>query len=453
VLAPLRPTSGDTIGGRFGGLTLRCAGDYDVSRVDWIGKRTQVKRVYYWIEPEPDRLGQMVSVFGPAPAVVGAAMLLDVGPGDEISDDTLRRRERDGAALLVALAAALLVIAAASRVGPLAAGVAGLLGAGSFAGAATFGQGLWQASVSLPFLMGALATLAWRPRRPLLAYLTPGLLLVSVLIRPTIAPLSVGLGIGWAIQTRDRKVWLGAAVVALVMAAPWLWWNTAHLGTPFPVGQWHSNKRMTGHVFDVSPGHIGYAVGGLLLSPGRGLLWYAPIALLGAATAIRSRDLLERTVALCVVAQICFIGLFFKWYGGYAFGPRLVAETVWLGAWLVIVRPGQRRVLRAIAIAVTLLVGQLGLWQFRSEQWEDARMPDIDENALWDFVDSPISAMFVGENGLPGIDAAPVDGYRCERNGAVTSIGSHDRGPPPDDKHPHETERYPGSRAGRTDPP
>jgi hypothetical protein len=326
----------------------------------------------------------------------------------------------------------LLVLAAGARVGVGRACAAGLVGAASFAGAATLGQGLWQASVALPFLMAGLATLAWRPHRPRLAYVTPGLLLVAVLIRPTIAPLAVGLGLGWALETRARTVWLGAAAIALVMAVPWLVWNHAHLGTPFPMGQWHSNKRMTGNVFDVSAGHIGYALGGLLVSPGRGLLWYAPLVLFAAATAIRSRDRLERTNAICVVVQIVFIGLFFKWFGGYAFGPRLLGETVWLAAWLVFVRPPERTVLRAIALAVTLLVGQLGLWQFRGAQWENRRMPDIDENALWDFVDSPISAMFIGDDGLMGVDSMPVDGYRCEPDGRITSIGGHDRGPPPD---------------------
>jgi len=428
VLAPLRPTSGDTLGGRLGGLALRCGGDFDVSRIDWIHRRTDVKRYYYWVER--DRLDQVVSVFGPAPAVVGALAVADLGPGDSIDDDVLRRRERAAAALLVALAAALLVLAAAARVGPLPAAAAGLLGAASFSGAATLGQGLWQASTALPFLVGGLATLAWRPTRPRLAFLTPGLLLAAVLIRPTIAPLAIGLGLGWAVETRDRKLWLGAAAIAIAIAVPWIVWNLHHLGSPLPMGQWHSNRRETGNVFELTLGHIGYAIGGLLVSPGRGLLWYAPIVLYGAATAIRSRDRLERTIAICVLAQIGLIGLFFRWYGGYAFGPRLLGETVWLCSWLVFVRAPDHRVLRGIAIAVTLIVGQLALWQFRGEQWETRRMPDVDENALWDFIDSPISAMFIGDRGLVGLDSIPVEGYRCERDGTITSLGSHDEGPP-----------------------
>jgi hypothetical protein len=430
VLAPLRPTSGDTLGGRLGGLALRCDGDTDVSRIDWIRERAAVKRFYYWVMP--DRTGQLVSVFGPAPAVVGAVAVLDVSRGDTISDDTLRRRERYASGFLIALAALLLVLAASARVGVAAASAAGLVAAGSFAGAATLGQGLWQASVALPFLIAGLATLAWRPKKPRLAYLTPGLLLVAVLVRPSIAPLAVGLGIGWALETRDRKLWIGAAAIALAMALPWLVWNTVHLGTPFPSGQWHANKKMSEdtHVFELSLGHIGYALGGLLVSPGRGLLWYAPVVLFGTATAIRSKDRLERTTAICVIAQIGLITLFYRWWGGYAFGPRLLGETVWLCAWLVFVRPPQLRVLRAAAIAVTLIIGQLGLWHFRGEQWEDRRMPDIDENALWDFVDSPLTAMFVGENGLAGVDSMPVQGYRCEQDGRITSLGSTDHGPP-----------------------
>jgi hypothetical protein len=249
---------------------------------------------------------------------------------------------------------------------------------------------------------------------------TPALLLVAVLTRPTIAPLALGLGIAWTLDARGLRVWLAAAGLALVVASPWLVWNVLHLGTPWPSGQWHSNARQVEHVFDLSAPHLGYALSGLLVSPGRGLLWYAPVVLLGVVTALRHPDRLVRVVAFAVIAQVALIAMFFRWYGGFAFGPRLLAETVWLGAWLALACARHRRVLFGVAIAVTVFVGQLGLWRFRSSQWETRRMPDIDENALWDFVDSPIAAAFVSDDGIEGLDAQPREEYRCG-DGVATS--------------------------------
>jgi hypothetical protein len=183
---------------------------------------------------------------------------------------------------------------------------------------------------------------------------------------------------------------------------------------------------MAVHVFQPNLGHIGYALGGLLVSPGRGLLWYAPVALVAFFGVWRSRDRLERTIAVALAAQIALACVFFKWFGGYAYGPRLLAEGVWLSIWLAAVRfEAASRLWRrflAVAIAVTVVVGVLGLWQFRGEQWERRRNADIDENALWDFVDSPISSLFRDiSDQVTGLDSDFVRSYRCV-DGMVETI-------------------------------
>src|SRR5688572_30809787 len=145
VLAPLRQLSGDTVPGRIGGAVLRCAGDFDLAHVDWVKSETVHDRVYYYMLR--DEIGEHPSVFGPAPAVLVAVALLDFGEGDAITDDALRRRERGAAALLLAIAVALIVIASA-RIDVRRAGLAGITCALSFAGAASLGQGMWQATTA-----------------------------------------------------------------------------------------------------------------------------------------------------------------------------------------------------------------------------------------------------------------------------------------------------------------
>ena len=418
VLAPLRPTSGDTVAARLGGAELRCGGSFDLYRLDWIKQARDSKHTPYYVWG--DDLGEITSIFGPAPAVVASIALLDFGDSDSISDRTLRQRERDAAAVLLALGVALLVLAAAARSTWRRAVLTGAVAMLSFAGAATLGQGLWQATVALPPLVGALATLAWRERIPRVALATPALLVLAVMLRPTIAPLGLGMGIAWAVQARGWRIWLVAAGLALVVAAPLVAWNIVHLWSPFPVAQFEANARFThDHAWQLSPLRIAAGIGGLVVSPGRGLVWFAPIALVGAWVARRSP---HRIIALAVVGQIAAMALFYKWHGGFAYGPRLVAEAVWVAIWLALGaglelprRTGQ------LAIAITLVVGQLGLWRFRDEQWEARRLPDDHEVALWDFVDSPIAATLTSPDTPPRLDSPIVGRLHCV-NGSLYTL-------------------------------
>ncbi len=74
------------------------------------------------------------------------------------------------------------------------------------------------------------------------------------------------------------------------------------------------------------------SLAGLLWSPGRGLLLYFPLALLGIAGLVKAlRDgAFWRTVylplAAFVVAHLALMASFSTWWGGYCFGPRQLSE-------------------------------------------------------------------------------------------------------------------------------
>jgi hypothetical protein len=409
VISPLRQTSGDTVPGRIGGAVLRCAGTFDLNHVDWIRAETQHDRMFYYMQL--DTRHEFTSIFGPAPAVVGWLAL--VGTSD-YRDETLRTRERWGGAVLVALAAALLVLAAAARQCLRRSALTGLVAVLSFAGAATLGQGLWQASVALPCVIGALAVLAWRERRPRLAVLAPALLALAVMVRPTLAPLALGMGLAWAWPTRTLRPWLVATAIAGALVAPIVVWNATHLNSPLPIGQWGGNQRVSEHVMTLSGMPRGFF--GLLFSPARGLLWFAPIALLGMAYAVRDRG--RWWLATGCLLQLLVMSAFFKWHGGLTYGPRLLAETTWVAIWLALAAEGEPpfggRALRIAAITVTVVVGQLGLWRFDPDQWETRRLPERDSGAYWDFADSPITAAISPPGTMHATFDAPTTDLRCE---------------------------------------
>jgi hypothetical protein len=396
--APLRMPSGDTVPGRIGGAVLRCAGSFDLDYVDWVKKETSRGRIWYWLEP--DWADEFTSVYGPVPAILDAIALLDFGEGDTISDDTLRRRERGAAAVLLGLATALFILAAAAKTKPTHATIAGVVAMSSFAGAATMGQGMWQATGSLPVVCGALATFAWRERFPILRYATPALLALAAMMRPTIAPLLGGIGLAWAFEIgsplKHKRTWIIAAAAALALCAPLAIWNFIHYQTGWPVAQLHANQRVaTAGVFSAKNFVEGFA--GLLVSPARGLLWYAPIALVGVIFGLRTRGL--RLIAVGVILQILVIATFRAWHGGQAYGPRFLAEAAWIGIWLAAIVVAQwksRIALGGVAAAalVTIVVGQLGLWKWQPEQWEIRLRPETHPAAWWFVRDNPISSTF-----------------------------------------------------------
>ena len=408
VLSPRRQVSADTVPGRYGALLLRCAGTFDLRRVEWIA---QLEARPYWAQVDDD--GALVSVYGPAPALVGSVAML--GAGDAVDDDTLRRRERIAAAFLVGLATCALVLAALARRSLRASLGIGAVAALSFAGAATLGQGLWQQTVALPPLAAALATLAWRERMPRLALATPALLALAIMLRPTIAPLALGLGIAWLLDRRPLKHVAIAAVLAIAAISPLAIWYLLHFGSPIPTGQLAANAAVTDSVFVLSRAQLGYGLGGLLVSPGRGLLWFAPIVIVGVVLSLRGGPRFDRAIAGAILAQILFVAFFHMWWGGVCYGPRFLVEATWIGIWLALSRD-VRRAFWIPAVAVTVVVGQLGLWRWRAEQWETRRMPDIDQNALWDFVDSPVPATLTSSDeqllALDAPHAPPV--VRCE---------------------------------------
>src|SRR5262249_31359894 len=159
--------------------------------------------------------------------------------------------------------------------------------------------------------------------------------------------------------------------------------------SPLPIGQWTGNTRVTASVFSFGPVHLARGLGGLLVSPARGIVWFAPLAVLGVVRGLRG-DRTNKLLTAGILAQLLVMVAFFKWYGGLAFGRGLLAESTWVAIFLA--APGKRWLDGGLA-AVTALVGVLGLAFFDRDQWETRRRPETDEAAFWDVADSPLTSL------------------------------------------------------------
>lgn len=98
---------------------------------------------------------------------------------------------------------------------------------------------------------------------------------------------------------------------------------------------------------------------GLFLSPGKGLVWYAPLALLG-AIGWRGRPGRWLVWSLAII-QLLLIARWWSWHGAESWGPRLIVPVIPLlalpaGEWLL-----KRRRIALVAAGFGLVIQLLGI--------------------------------------------------------------------------------------------
>jgi hypothetical protein len=191
-----------------------------------------------------------------------------------------------------------------------------------------------------------------------------------------------------------------------------LW--TSRFGSPFAAGQLGVGSQIalvkTGSSsLWQTPLYVGIA--GLLVSPGRGLLVYSPIAILGLWGAVRVwrdpvwKDL--RPVSLAAAAMLLLAAKWFDWWGGWWYGYRPIVDMVILLAFLAIpVVPwikGRRRALLCASLCCwSFGVQALGAYSYDGSGWNgrwvyDVSGPGPDSWATYD--DYDVAARQVRENG------------------------------------------------------
>jgi hypothetical protein len=148
-----------------------------------------------------------------------------------------------------------------------------------------------------------------------------------------IAFVPVLFAVVWTAASRGRErvaatLHFGLPVLAALLLAALA--NDARFGSPFRTGYQVASGAGDGYRFDPGP-RMAPRILGLLVSPGKGIAWYAPAVVLSAvlfARFRRSRPRVAAWSAVMLLAHLAFYGSFTFWHGDAAWGPRFLLPVL-----------------------------------------------------------------------------------------------------------------------------
>ena len=156
-------------------------------------------------------------------------------------------------------------------------------------------------------------------RRRGIALLALGLV---VLAKPPLIVIGPALGAALAVQSRDWRKFIAPASASGLGAATYLLYNWLRFEDPTEFGG--GDRFDVGNYFSFDLFKI---LGLLLISPGKGLLWFSPVAVLGAIVLWRHRK--SETGLLCIAGALGVLAIYIGHpYGGWDWGGRFLVPAI-----------------------------------------------------------------------------------------------------------------------------
>jgi len=185
---------------------------------------------------------------------------------------------------------------------------------------AVYGRGLF--NDALTGLLLFIAFRAWIKDAPILCGLASGATFATRAEYVLIVPIFLFAFVLNNIENRKRDLFrnvLKFILPVLAVGLLLLTYNFARFGSPFDQG------TLTEHPTDRfdTPLHVGLI--GLLFSPGKGLLWFAPpiwLSILGIRHLYKNRKKILLVIVSIIIPILILHSLWHSWMGGWSFGPR-----------------------------------------------------------------------------------------------------------------------------------
>lgn len=411
--------AGDSLPTRVLPFSILREGNLDLNEFTWA--ETPGRRWPYYVHGVPDGDGfRLYSVSTIATAVIVTPLYIPAAlwmATNDISYDDSRARvvmvamEKISAAMLAALSAALLYCA-----------LSGLttwrwalaLALGYYAlGTSTWSiasQALWPHGLAQASLAALLAVLVWGPRSPATSFGTAVLCAVMVWNRPQMTVFAVAVA-AYALS-RDRRAWVPLLAVAVPAVAALAVYNLSALGSL--AGGYGGFDHFRTPFFT--------GLGGLTISPNRGLFIYTPLALFAVWGAIavwrRESPVWLRMMTIALIAHVILYAKFDDWWAGYSYGPRYFTDVQPLLAVLLVyglVPLWHRRAVQMAAVAMALygvVVQAIGVYAADDGWNRDPVSVDLQPDRVWDWRDTQIRRSLA--NGFRPLELLPVmvDAFR-----------------------------------------
>ena len=268
--------------------------------------------------------GHLVSAYPPGPATLALPFfLLPVLGGVPPESKLLSDVEKLAAATLTALSVALVYAALEKLAGQKAALILSLAYAFGTSSLSISSQALWQHGPSQLLLAASLYCLVRGAQQPKWAAFSGLTLGWAVLCRPTDLLIAVPLAL-YVFHAHRNQAYL-FTLFTLPSVVFMSLYNYRYFGSPTRIGYdqgFFSGATLNTPFFD--------GLAGILISPSRGLFVYSPVFLFSLVGIYiswrRPSDLLYRYLSLGVAAVIALYSKWGHWWGGWAFGPRLLAD-------------------------------------------------------------------------------------------------------------------------------
>ncbi len=254
---------------------------------------------------------------------------------------------------------------------------------------------LWQHGPSMLMLALALYLILRARTRPALIQFVSLPLALAYVIRPTNSIAVVVFSL--FVLIAYRRYFIRYLAWALVVAVPFLWlnWSVYHALLP-NYYRWYSGFSLA----TFFPALIGQ-----VLSPSRGLLVYSPIlilSLVGVILKAKRREFERHDPFVLAIMGLHWISisLWWNWWGGVSYGPRLFSDMLpYFAYWLIPVAAAVARVTgvkkRALAatwaalLGVSILIHWRGVTSLDVMEWNASPAPiDFYSFRVWDWRDA-----------------------------------------------------------------